>query len=514
MHLFGLAIDIGYTRNPWLSNPKRNTARLAEITLRAARLLGPAGAGDHDQGITARFLHGLAITHGDTGKIHKILAEWSRWLAEYFALAGNAKRLEGLLPTANVMYPNGGWFKRGESLATAAARWARDIRTDFHDFAEAVARGGNKNEVRHGFMDLPRDLVIALRDDACLAWGTVDFGPSVSGDTMHFDCRVEGIGRAIAMTSGKAFVPDSGHRCIPAAGGGRAVERELEQEARRKSPPPPPQKTPSPATPGHWLFPFTSSAIPHYNDKTGNHSTACAIHVPDAAWHKNAIDLLVFFHGDKEGCASTFDPDPKVTSKKFSLDTQIHDSGRKLALAVPAMFWIRGNKDHDANIKGVWTAANFNKFVKEVLAEIGKQSGVTPTLDRLIIAGHSHAYAILTPLACEFDQDAPATKTEALAKLAEVWALDSTYGPWHARALEVWARKRPLLQFIAVLNKNGDPMKYWKNYSYVPANYCAPGFKPPNLTKCTVDDGRDTHCIIPAKYVRLLAAYSAAWCTF
>jgi len=42
-----------------------------------------------------------------------------------------------------------------------------------------------------------RDLVIALRDQAGLAWGAVDFGTRESGDVMHFDARRDGIGRTL-----------------------------------------------------------------------------------------------------------------------------------------------------------------------------------------------------------------------------------------------------------------------------------------------------------------------------
>jgi hypothetical protein len=98
MHLFGLAI--GYTRNPWLSNPRRDTAKLAAITLRAARLVGPSGAGGAV--ITAWYLHSLAITYRDTDKIYKILADWSRWLGECFALARDPKRMQSLFPLADL----------------------------------------------------------------------------------------------------------------------------------------------------------------------------------------------------------------------------------------------------------------------------------------------------------------------------------------------------------------------------------------------------------------------------
>lgn len=557
MHLFGLGIDVGYTRNPWLSNPRRNTARIAAISLRAARLGGTQGA---NAGISARWLHHLVTTERETSKVHKALADWSRSLESYFALAGNPKRIEGRLPIANVLYPDGGWFTRNEGLADAAVRWSKQVRTDFDDFAAAVARGDKKDQVRHGFMDLARDLVIALRDDGCLGWGAVDFGPAASGDVMHFDCRVDGIGRTIATTGGRAFVPTSGHPCLPAAqpqseldesesssyaGEQRAAEDaewqprgdhesgRLDQEwgsasdhewspvsdsewappsggpfdeqVQKKAPPPP--VCPVPATQaGHWLVASPSRALPQYKDAAGRkQSTGCAINVPDALWRKKKIDLMVFFHGDPGPCKDCFDPTPSASAKKFGLDTQILNAIRKVALAVPVIHWIPGNKNDDANIKGVWTAANFNAFVDEVLEEIRTQSGMTDRVElgSLIIAGHSHAYGILTPLALEFNQGVEATKQGAMKNLQEVWALDSTYGIRSVRALEAWAYTLPHVRFAAVLNKTRAKAGSWLKPIDGWMNYYAPwqtfGFAgPSNLRLSTVDEG---HCTIPTKYV-------------
>ena len=214
MHTFGLAIDISYTHNPWLSNPERNTARIAEITRRASQFIG--GKPRSQPGITASWLHQLAVQRQDTAEIYKILSEWSNWLGSYFALATDLKRLESQLPVLNATNPDIGFIRPGESLANAAQRWARDIKTDFDAFATAVARGGEKEAVRNGFMDLARDLVLALREYACLGWGAVDFGPGESGDIMHFDCRVDGIGRAIRIATGNP-APTAGHRCLPTA---------------------------------------------------------------------------------------------------------------------------------------------------------------------------------------------------------------------------------------------------------------------------------------------------------
>jgi hypothetical protein len=523
MHTFGLGIDIGFTRNPWVTRPEGNPAKVEAITRRAAMLVGSSGAGAN--GITARYLHGLAVNERDTERIHKILVEWNRWLGEYFALAGNAKRLESLLPVANVIYPDAGWFKPGESVVTAAKRWSGLVRTDFDDFANAVSRGGSKkNEVRNGFMDLAHDLVIALRDEGCLGWGAVDFGPAQSGDMMHFDCRVEGIGRTIAKASGKPFVPDSGHPCLP-TGASPPARREFELtgptgQRKQAIPGPRPAAPPKPPAPllkfGHWLGPFDSSTIDHYKGEGAAKPSATQylINVSDAAWKQNKrIDLLVFFHGDPDPCANfdkndpnnNFDPDLKNYFKKFALDAQIDNTKRPAAVVVPRIFWIPGNKNNDANIRGIWTAAKFNDFIdNDVLEQINSASGVKPKINRLIIVGHSHAYAILTSLACEFNQDAQATKERALASLKEIWAFDTTYSAQHVRALEAWAYKRPDLRFTAVLNNTEyqTPFNVWKSY-YAPNDYCpkGTGFKPPsNLIMIEAPKGVK-HCAIPAKYV-------------
>jgi len=268
---------------------------------------------------------------------------------------------------------------------------------------------------------------------------------------------------------------------------------------------------------GNWLMPFTSGAIPKYpGDAHGKlQSTLSAVWVPNAAWRQTAIDLLVFFHGDpfdddgKPVCPQ-FAPDPKNTSKKFELDLQIDRSGRRVALAVPVIHWIR---KQSGNVKGTWTAENLNKFVEEVRDEIGKQSGVKPTIARLIIAGHSHAFAILNPLADEFYHGAGASREGALAKLSDVWALDSTYGAdgISVRKLDAWARALPEARFIAVLWKGRAPDRGWD--SYLTNLGRLRKRPPPNLKRCRV---REVHCTIPTKYIgQLLSAtsYPPSWCT-
>ncbi|MGH2396677.1 MAG: hypothetical protein ACRDFW_06750, partial [bacterium] len=446
MHTFGLGIDIGITHNPWLSNPEITPDKIAKVTLvtlRAAQFIG--GKPNNQKGITAKFLHQLAVDNQDTTTIYKILSEWSTWLGSYFALATDPKRLASQLPVLNATNPDIGFIKPNESLADATKRWARTIKSDLNDFATAVAREGNKEAVRTGFMNLPGDLVVALREYACLGWGAVDFGPSQSGDVMHFDCRVDGIGRAIRIATGLP-APTEGHRCIPTEARG-ATPREFEEDDPKPALPPPPK----------WSFRFEidNKTIPKYKDENGdNKSTNCWIHVPSAAQNKEKIDLLVFFHGH-----DTCDPGHDFNSKKvveiFRLNTQVDNSMREVVLVVPAIYWVARKKNKETKeienqkevnentreIKNNWSAATLNTFVDEVLKRIKDNSGTRRDLRKLILAGHSRAYDILTPLANEFNKGVLETTKGNLAQLTEVWALDTTYGESDAQALEKWASK-------------------------------------------------------------------------
>jgi hypothetical protein len=276
---------------------------------------------------------------------------------------------------------------------------------------------------------------------------------------------------------------------------------------------------------GKWLIPFVSRAIPHYRDANGKlQSTACAVCVSDTAWRQTAIDLIVFFHGDQidapgNPCKHDFDPEKVI--RNFRLDAQVNNVGRKVAIAVPVIHWTRGDSGFartagaSDRFPGKWSGDNLNRFIEEVRDEIGQQSGVKPTIVRLIIAGHSHAYAVLSPLAAEFSRGAAATTAGALSKLSEVWALDSTYGSGSVSALDGWARALPRGRIIAVLNRdrsagcspNGNfkPVECWSEYfrSRRP---------PPNLKMCKVGE---THCVIPTRYIgQLMSAtgYPPGWC--
>jgi subtilisin family serine protease len=491
MHTFGLGIDIGHSHNPWLSNPERNTDKVPRITSRAAQFIG--GKPKNQKGISAEFLHRLAVDHQDTAEIYQILSEWSNWLGSYFALANDPKRVESMLPILNATNPDIGFIRVGDSLTNAARRWIGIIKSDFADFATAVSYHGNKEWVRHGFLTLPRDLVLALREYACLGWGAVDFGPSESGDIMHFDCRVDGIGRAIRKATGKA-APTEGHRCIPTAER-KSNSGEFAEDTPKQTPQPAPQPL---------RFRFKSTTIPRYKDVYGDlSSTDCSIFVPNTLRNQKQIDVLVFFPG-LDSCDPHYCFDPDLVIKNFRLDVQVDNGQRKVALAAPVVYW---NKESLADIRTAWSAANLNAFVEEVLVQIGNQSGVPRSLGELFLVGHSKAYEILTPLANEFikSKGAGDTAKGALAKLTKVCALDTTYSENVALVLRQWASNLKAVQFNLVLSGTKDPDCKFEKKGYPPIKYwvCAMDGKtlPKNLDVKKVSEG---HCEIPMKYLNEL----------
>jgi hypothetical protein len=254
---------------------------------------------------------------------------------------------------------------------------------------------------------------------------------------------------------------------------------------------------------------FRSQFIPAYKDQNGkSQSTDCVVYVPGRLRNKKAINLLVFFHGD-DACTPQHNFNPYKVVKNFRLDEQVEKGQVEVALAVPVIYWKVGTS---ANMAGMWSAARLNAFVEEVLDQIGS-GGVRPSLNRLILAGHSHAHAILTPLADEFEKDVAETTRGALGKLAEVWALDTTYGLRHVQALKKWADKLGHVQFTPVLSQAGfneksvncrefkredPPIKYW---------VCAiekPKVKlPPNLDK-NVKKASARHCELPKTWIENL----------
>jgi hypothetical protein len=179
-HCFGLAIDINHDTNPFVGNmkPDKNSPpRYAEFSAnRSPRMIGRAmwllegEQFDVEGKAFAKQLENLSA-----GKAWDIHQRASRTLAEYLRLADDldGSRLRELVANAQLRgeKQNLDWWKN---------RIATDRKVIKHwDFPD------HKHPQKSGYMDLPRDLVVALAD-AGLLWGGMY---RTAKDIMHFDLR-------------------------------------------------------------------------------------------------------------------------------------------------------------------------------------------------------------------------------------------------------------------------------------------------------------------------------------
>jgi Subtilase family len=207
VHTFGLAIDIAYRANPWV-----RSAASWEALQRAALLVSGVSL---TQASAPQYFSSLGSDAArSTGEIWDELRQRNAELISYFALRKDDAALRDALRAAQTR-GTVGVLRRGESLDAAASRWQARIQQD----RQALAGGdfNNHEPPEAGFLTHPRELVIAIRDHGCLAWGAVDLGPGSrgSGDVMHFDARIDGAGRVLTKNT-QAFLPTSGHPCLPA----------------------------------------------------------------------------------------------------------------------------------------------------------------------------------------------------------------------------------------------------------------------------------------------------------
>jgi hypothetical protein len=205
VHTFGLAIDIAYKANPWV----RSAASWRALQ-RAASLVSGTSL---TQRSAPEYFSSLGSDPArSTGQVWDELQQRNAELVAYIELGNDAMALRSVLQSGQAR-GTAGLVGPGESLDDAVTRWRTRIRQD----RQALAGGdfGNHEPPGKGFLTHNRDLVIALRDHGCLAWGAVDLGPGArgSGDIMHFDARIDGVGRALTRGT-KAFMPSIGHPCL------------------------------------------------------------------------------------------------------------------------------------------------------------------------------------------------------------------------------------------------------------------------------------------------------------
>lgn len=184
----------------------------------------------------------------------------------------------------------------------------------------------------------------------------------------------------------------------------------------------------------------TNGKLFQFNSKNGGSTTA--VYVPNAALATNPVQLLVWIHGDiiLPCCDEGKNAVSYVKSKTFPLAKQLAESKRPFVLVAPTMNWNRGQGEHPLG-----GPKKMNAFLEEVRTGLtGAGWPSVPSFGRLILAGHSHAYAVFNLLAARVS-DAQSSQG-ALAKLSDVWLLDTTYGSKNKQAISLnwlrWAKAR------------------------------------------------------------------------
>ncbi len=432
MHTLGLAVDVGYVRNPWVAGqhdakgkrlvcwkcdptidrarwPRlcRNT-KFEDVSRNVSRLL--AGT---DETLTSRWLSRLGSDPGRTTEsaFGEIQLRHARFV-EYVGLARQPDRLRTILEGRARGASPEMVIDRNETLDAAVRRWRGIITNDRALLQDAL---GSNRSAAAGFMNLHRDLVVALRDHGCLAWGAIDLGPNACGDMMHFDCRPSGLGRALSLEMQRTA--GANHPCREGARAPVRAQREafaFEQREAFASEAPAASTNP-------WTF--AAKTLP----------VRVGVFVPPAVGQARSVEVLVYAHGLLSPCA----PAPKkvpydlIANAPFRLAKLVEASGRAIVLVVPFLDWpntVPGKLGFGRQGKQHLLAkpANLNAMIDEVLGEVGRVNGTpAPALTNLVVAGHSRAYDFLDPLASAHAD--PEMSKGALARLTQVWALDTTY---------------------------------------------------------------------------------------
>ncbi|NKI96667.1 D-alanyl-D-alanine carboxypeptidase family protein [Rhizobacter sp. SG703] len=199
-----------------------------------------------------------------------------------------------------------------------------------------------------------------------------------------------------------------------------------------------------------------ATPVPHLGGqvwllKSAAHPEPVAIFVPKAALGQASVDVLFHVHGLLIG--ASLPPKPPagfITAAPFRLGALVDAAGLPMVVVVPAMNWnAPGGVTASGQKHPRWSALarpeRLNALLADVLADVARVQGLgqPPSLQRLVVSGHSRAYDFLEPLrALHAD---PQMGQGALAQLAQVWAFDSTYAGDPAD-WKRWLADRPGLQ--------------------------------------------------------------------
>ncbi len=416
-HAYGLAIDVRHMLNPWIAgNPTHvnGNPRFIAVMERATRLIGGQA-----RRIDPAFLDTLG--RKSTREAWSELRELSDTLRKYLALAADSvglrRRIEGAAT---------GLVKAGEDAAAATTRWRAQIAQD----VRALDHAGNfpYKDGRDGFLELPLDLVVALRDAGGLAWGAIDLGPGQSGDVMHFDMRRTPLGQVTHPSKSRA-----GARPKPKP----KPKAKPQPRAQASAPAEPVTVSTQPGDPpGRTLY----ARVPI---DSRSHPARVGIFVPERFRSGAEVDLLVYLHGLLGPCSS---PGPEVDrywdmrlrtrhhgrgEGPMALREELNASRKNVVLVAPSL-----GPSSEASLLG--SRGGFERLGEAVLQALREQGGLgsAPTRVRhVVLAGHSKGGAHMRRIV---------TAADALAeRVRECWGFDCFYSDVDPEAWLAWARHSP-----------------------------------------------------------------------
>ncbi len=239
------------------------------------------------------------------------------------------------------------------------------------------------------------------------------------------------------------------------------------------------------------VWSFTAAALP----------MRVAIFSPKAVNLQRPLDMLVYVHGDLGPCTPVPKiPEDLITKKPFELGKIVDASQRPILLVVPFMDWVNFKKNklnfeacNRETMHALGVPGNLNGVLKEVLAEVARVSGKTaPSIDNLILAGHSRAHAFFNALALLHID--PEMRKGVLASLKEVWCFDTTYFAFMAEWIR-WLKSNINLR-ASVFFINGTGTAAWGKRFEAAVSTLAGG-------KLIVTRVKEGHCKVPG--TRLLA---------
>ena len=420
MHTFGLALDINYRGNPYISGDKNRpngNKNFIEIMKCATLLIS-----GKEIKFTPAYLNSLAAEPDpstgrirSTGEIYDALAKRDKEFREYLQFATDINALKKKLQervdqgTANVFQSD----QEKKDLTAAAKRWQDKIQKHLKSLKPYF---GSRNPL-HGFLNLNRDLVIALREQACLAWGAVDFG-GASGDIMHFDCRVEGVGKIINPGN----KPPKTHPCSSA----KAETKQVPVKPKVAKPAEIPSGTctlkDKNQPPAYTLYCQIDLGIGTSENAGGKKfkvEPGTGIFIPENYDPQQSVNLALYLHGHKGDFPGDDQSIEQYWSKHdfFRFREELNRSGTNFILVAPTLGPL-------SQAGSLTKAGGFDSYLTKVIMALKQQGphkdqNLLPRIGNIVLACHSGSGKNMLAIVSNRDSNT--------AKIKECWGFDCLY---------------------------------------------------------------------------------------